>query len=212
MLEIIGTVVLVYLAWAVIKGIWMGINAKRGMETNTIAINELGVDPDIYNTIVINGMDVVKTEASKLKAHPDYKGVSWERSYALVIKEIENRIIEKIKVVAEEVKNIASEQIFYFEIDDEEGRSEDFQWEPNHVFYLLALSEYVLASKKYGPFDKNYEVSKFMEFVFGYEKSIELLEEFTNNKPTEQQGKEIYEKAKADFLDPEESNYLLAFY
>lgn len=90
MFEFIGIVVVAWIGFAVLRGVFRASSTVRsqeyGKEAKYIAINELGVPLKYYHHAVINDMDRVKEAALVLKEQSEnHKDFSWPRLLAWTI-------------------------------------------------------------------------------------------------------------------------------
>jgi hypothetical protein len=90
MFEFIGIVVVLWIVYIIIKALFTGKSMARGKkfgkEARYIAINELNVPVEYYNSAVINDIEEVKKAALQLKEQSDdHKNFSWPRLLAWTI-------------------------------------------------------------------------------------------------------------------------------
>lgn len=90
MFEVIGIVVVGWIVFSIIKGIFRGRSIARsqeyGKEAKHIATKDLGVPPNYYRYMVLNNMDAVRNTANHLPQHDSaFKRTSWPRRLALTI-------------------------------------------------------------------------------------------------------------------------------
>lgn len=90
MFEVIGVLVVIWIGYSILKGVFRGMSKSRsqefGMEARRICTTELGVPNSYYNYMVVNKIDAVKNSALSLRDNDEeFKRTSWPRLLALVI-------------------------------------------------------------------------------------------------------------------------------